>query len=545
MVLFDAARRRWPVPPRAHPRDALTPQAKVLLRDAGVPTGREPLPVALAKIQAVAGRAPSRRIADLSPLIQGGPDASAGKEKRSALEAVALAITAWSERWFPDTFIFAVLTLALTCVGAMLAGATPRAVAVAFGDGFWSLMPFTMQMVMLVITGHVVARARPTAKLIEKLALVPRSGRAAVAYVAMVSIATSLVSWAVSLIFSGLLVLELARRRELKMDYRAAGAAAYLGMGATWTLGVSSSAAQLQANPQSIPGGLFAISGTIPFTETIFLWQSVLIIALMTAAGVSVAYFSAPLPERSATAEHLGIETVRNGDELPPRRRPGEWLEYSPLPTLLLAALGCGWLLDEFMAKSPSLVISNLNTYNLAFLLLGLVLHWRPRRFLTAVSQSVTATSGILIQFPLYAGLGAILINAKAAGGISLGHQLSTAFTQAASTDSFPVLIGIYSAFMGIFIPSGGGRWIVEAPVVMQAAHELRVNLGWAVQAYNAAGALPNLINPFWMLPLLGIIRLKARDLMGFTLTQFMVLGPIVLILLWMLAGTLPFHPPT
>ncbi|WP_168195708.1 TIGR00366 family protein, partial [Bradyrhizobium sp. NAS80.1] len=128
--------------------------------------------------------------------------------------------------------------------------------------------------------------------------------------------------------------------------------------------------------------------------------------------------------------------------------------------------------------------------------------------------------------------------------GHSLGDCLSTAFVSAASTESFPLLIGIYSGILGIFIPSGGGRWIVEAPFVMQAAMDLRVNLGWAVQAYNAAGALPNLINPFWMVPLLGIVGLKARDLVGFTFVQFVLLGPVVLLLLWLLAGTIPFHPP-
>jgi short-chain fatty acids transporter len=231
-------------------------------------------------------------------------------------------------------------------------------------------------------------------------------------------------------------------------------------------------------------------------------------------------------------------------DQLPPRRRPGEWLEYSPIPTLFLGALGLGWLVNEFATKNATTVISGLNTYNLAFLLLGLLLHWRQRRFLIAVSQAVTASSGILIQFLLYASLAHILINAKGTAGHSLGDCLSTAFVSAASAESFPVLIGIYSGVLGIFIPSGGGRWIVEAPFVMQAAMDLRVNLGWAVQAYNAAGALPNLINPFWMVPLLGIVGFKARDLIGFTFVYFVFLGPLVLFLLWLLAGTLSIHPP-
>jgi short-chain fatty acids transporter len=154
---------------------------------------------------------PLQQHAELIPALSTTASASApacekiaAEGKSAALETMALAITAWSERWFPDTFVFATLALALACAGAMLIGATPQAVAVAFGDGFWNLMPFTMQMVIVVVTGHVVARALPTARLIERLARLPRTGRGAVAYVAIVSMATSLLNWAVSLIFAGL-----------------------------------------------------------------------------------------------------------------------------------------------------------------------------------------------------------------------------------------------------------------------------------------------------------------------------------------------------
>ena len=117
-------------------------------------------------------------------------------------------------------------------------------------------------------------------------------------------------------------------------------------------------------------------------------------------------------------------------------------------------------------------------------------------------------------------------------------------FAEVASRESFPVVMGIYSAVLGFFVPSGGGKWIIEAPYVMQAANELQVHLGWAVQVYNAAEALPNLINPFWMLPLLGILRLRARDVIGFTILQFAVHVPLVLLLLWLFGLTLQYQPP-
>ena len=122
--------------------------------------------------------------------------------------------------------------------------------------------------------------------------------------------------------------------------------------------------------------------------------------------------------------------------------------------------------------------------------------------------------------------------------------MIADAFVSLNTHDSFPLAMGVYSAVLGFFIPSGGGKWLLEAPYVMQAANELKVHLGWAVQVYNAAEALPNLINPFWMLPLLGILGIRARDIVGFTFLQLVVHLPIVLFLLWFLAKTLTYLPP-
>ncbi len=461
-----------------------------------------------------------------------------------AFERLALRVTAWCEKWYPDAYVFVALTVLAVAIGAMAIGAKPAAVSVAFGNGFWSLIPFTMQMAMVAITGYVIASSPPMARLVERAARLPRTGRAAVAYVAFVSVVASLLHWAISLIFAGLLARALARRTELRMDYRAAGAAAYLGIGATWAMGISSSAAQLQANPASIPASLLKITGVIPFSQTIFLWQSLLVTAVLLVLSTLIAYWTAPAPERAKTAADLGVDIEPAVPAAPVCRRPGEWLEHSPLLTIVLVALGAGWVWHELANKPLLVAISGLNTYNLLFLLIGMLLHWRPRSFLDAVARAVPATTGVLIQFPLYGAIASMLTMANGADGASLSHHLSTLFVGVSTSESYPLMMGVYSAVLGFFVPSGGGKWIIEAPYVMQAANDLHVHLGWAVQIYNAAEALPNLINPFWMLPLLGILGLKARDLVGFTFAQFLTHTPVVLLLLWALARTLPYMPP-
>jgi short-chain fatty acids transporter len=170
--------------------------------------------------------------------------------------------------------------------------------------------------------------------------------------------------------------------------------------------------------------------------------------------------------------------------------------------------------------------------------MVGLLLHWRPRSFVQAISASVTPVGGVLIQYPMYAGIVEMLTRS------GLAEDLSHFFVSIANEHTYPVLVGIYSAFLGLFIPSAGGKWLIEAPYLLDAAIELEVHLGWVVQTYNATEALANLIHPFWMLPLVGILGLKARDIIGYSMLQFVVHVPLVLFLVWILNYTLTYVAP-
>ncbi len=457
---------------------------------------------------------------------------------------LALRICVWAERWFPDPFVVAALAVVLVAVAALVAGAPAVSVASAFGDGFWSLIPFTMQMCFVLIGGYVVADSAPVIAALDRLARWPRSGRGAVAMTAAVALLLSLLHWGLSLIGTALLVRALARREDLQMDYRAAGAAAYVGLGATWALGLSSSAAQLQANPASMTRELLAITGVIPFSETILLWQSLLLTMILVGLSIVVAWLTAPGPAKAMTAQRLGLDVSRPVATGTASDRPADRLEQSPLLSLALLALGVGWLWHEGAAKGALGLLSNLNSYNFLLLMLGLLLHWRPRRFLDAVLRAVPSTAGILIQFPLYGGVALILTKAASADGLTLSSRLAGVLAGLSSAGSFPITVGVYSALLGFLVPSGGGKWLIEAPYVMQAANHLHVHLGWTVQVYNAAEALPNLVNPLWMLPVLGILGLRARDIVGFSMMQLAVHLPAVLFLLWLLGGTLTYHPP-
>ncbi|HEX5050096.1 MAG TPA: TIGR00366 family protein [Gammaproteobacteria bacterium] len=448
-----------------------------------------------------------------------------------SLARVGLRLSDWFEKWFPDAFVLALSAVAVVFVACLAAGNSVLDTAQRFGSGFWDLVAFTVQMSMIVITGYAVATSPPVYAVIRKLAAVPKTGRGAAAYVGLFSMLASLVSWSFSLIFSALLAREVAHRVR-GADYRAIGAAAYLGVGSVWALGLSSSAALIMAAPASLPDSIENISGVIPLGQTLGLWQSLTVAAALIAVSMTVAYFSAPGGAHARGMADMGVSYVPATNDIGTREKPGEWLEYSPLLTIVACVLGFGYLALEIRTKGASVVL-DLNHYVFLFLMVGMLLHWRPKSFVQAIAASVTPVGGVLIQYPMYAGIVKMLTDS------GLSTAISDFFVSFSNEHTFPVMVGIYSAFLGLFIPSAGGKWLIEAPYLLEAGKSLNVHLGWVVQTYNATEALANLIHPFWMLPLVGILGLKARDIVGYSMLQFVVHVPLVLFLVWILNYTL------
>jgi short-chain fatty acids transporter len=459
-------------------------------------------------------------------------DRSAG----SWLAAAGLRLSAWFELWFPDAFALALVAVAIVFAATLAVGSSPVQAAEWFGAGFWDLVNFTMQMAMIIVTGYAVATAPPIYAVIRRMAEFPKTGRGAVAFVALFSMLSSLISWSFSLIFSGLLAREVTHRVR-GADYRAVGAAAYLGVGSVWALGLSSSAALIMAAAGSLPPSILAISGVIPLSQTLGLWQSLLTAAVLVVASMAIAFYSAPEPRQARSMADMGVTYER---VMPPTDRPekpGETLEHSPFLSVLVGVFGLVYLAREVAARGAS-VILELNHYVFLFLIAGLILHWRPRSFVRAIAAAVPSVAGVLVQYPLYAGMVRMMTES------GLASRLAHFFVAISTAHSYPVLVGVYSALLGLFVPSAGGKWLIEAPYMLEAARTLHVHLGWTVQTYNATEALANLIHPFWMLPLLGILGLKARDIVGYSALQFAIHVPTVLFLVWILNYTLVYVDP-
>jgi short-chain fatty acids transporter len=466
-------------------------------------------------------------------------------EQPGPVARAALALTDWTERWVPDAFIFALVATVLVIVAALTATpATLLQTVDAWGRGFWDLIPFTLQMALVIITGHVLATSPPMGRLIRTIASWPQSPRGAVALVTFFALASSWFNWGFSLVFSAVLAIEIARRVE-GVDYRALAAASMLGLGSIWAQGLSGSAALQMATPGALQpqirdivahGGVVA-GGLIPFRHTIFLWQSFVAVAVEMVVVVGVMWLATPPAGRGKTAKDLGIDL---GEFQIPHSTfhiptPGQWLEHSRLLSWFVVVLGGTYLARYFWQAAEPLNALNLNILNLAFLLVGFLLHGTPARLMRAVQDATPAVWGVILQFPFYAGIAGIITTTH------LNEQVASLFVRVSTPATFPPLVAMYSAVLGVFVPSGGSKWVIEAPYVMEAAHTLKVHLGWIVSAYDLGEALANLLQPFWMLPILGLFKLGARDVMGYTIVVALAVTPVVLLLVTLLGLTLSY----
>lgn len=486
--------------------------------------------------------------ADLpSSLGPSGPlPPSDADDEQGPLARLAARLTALAERFIPDAFIFALIaTFAVVASAVAFTEASFSQVVTLWGNGFWELSAFTMQMVLIVITGYVLATAPIVHRVIERIAHLPSSPRAAVAMVAFFSMASSWFNWGFSLIFSAMLAKEVARQHH-NVDYRALGASTFMGLGSVWAQGLSGSAALQMATESAMPEAVRAIisnhgvvpNGVVGLEHTIFLWQSLLSVAIEIPVVCTILYFATPVRARAKPAAALGIALGLGPSA---RQRPvqrgtaGEMLEHSRVLNLLFAGLACAYFVSYFGAARSVLSAINFNVINLFFLTAGVLAHGTPARLMHAFREATPGAWAIILQYPFYAGIAAIVAKTH------LNSMIAHWFVSLSSRDTFPALIATYSAALGVLVPSGGSKWVIEAPYVMQAAHDLQVHLGFMVAVYDLGEAVANLVQPFWMLPVLALLGLRARDVMGYTFLVFLALAPLVLIMVTLLGRTLAY----
>jgi short-chain fatty acids transporter len=435
------------------------------------------------------------------------------------LARLAAALSGWSVRWIPDPLVIAVaLSLVTFALALATTDATPVALLRAWGDGFWGLNEFAMQMCLIIVTGSILAASRPFVRFLDALARRPRTPRGAIALMAVFSMGTALFHWGLSLIGSAVFARHLARRRS-DVDYPLLIASAYLGMGAVWHAGLSGSVPLLVATPGHF---LAEATGIVPITATILRPFNVALVAVVFVAMAAVAVAMHPPAGKVKPAPPAALA----GDEAPAAggtrgTTPAARIERSPFVALLLGGAGCLWLAVTFRDKGASAV--TLNLVNFAFLTLGILLHGRLSAFLRAAAEAGGHVWGVIVQFPLYAGIMGMM------KGSGLADVIAGWFTRASTPQSYPSLVLWYSAILNYFVPSGGSKWAIEGPYVLAAAGRLGVPASDTVLAYAWGEMVTDIVQPFWAIPLLAVAGLSFRDIagygMGFCLVYALIVG--------------------
>lgn len=456
------------------------------------------------------------------------------------LERIGLRFESFVRRFMPDPIVLAIALTLLTFI--LAACLTQHTIPKLFDfwlngpdlpegekasqntGGLWVLLEFAMQMVLVVVTGEAVAAAPLVQRVLLRLARIPRTAFGSAAFVSFVAMSVGWVHWGLGLIAAALLAREVvvqARTRGLKLHYPLIGAAAYTAL-LIWHAGLSGSA------PLVVNGKthfLSALIGQVSLRQTVLTPMNLIACGLLLATVPFIVAAMTPAPERSVEASDEILAERKTERFVPDRSTFAGKLDASPFWTLAIALPGAVVLYAHFKAKGFDL---NLNIVNLTFLMLGLVLHGSPVAYMKAASQSMKGVAGIVIQFPLYGGIMGLMV------GSGLGEKLSGVFVQFASAKTLPFFTYISSVLSKLFIPSGGGEWAVEGPVMLKAAKALGADVGKTIMAVAYGNMVGNMFQPFWALPLLGIMGLKAKEIMGYCLVIFCfacpVLGAILLL---------------
>jgi short-chain fatty acids transporter len=441
-----------------------------------------------------------------------------GRERFNPINAISRGLTSFVSRYLPDPFIFAIfLTILIFGLAVWLTPHGPLDLVQMWGSGFWNLLAFSMQMALVLVTGHAMATAEPIRNAMGRIASIAKTPVQGVMLVCFAAAIANVVNWGFGLVVGAMFAREVARRIP-KSDYRLLIAASYIGF-MTWHGGFSGSV-PLVAATKGNPMEKFA--GLIPVTDTLFTTYNIGITLALIVVLPLACWMMHPPPSQVVAIDPVLLtpeaSTVRL---LGPGASPAERLEESRILAFVIAALGIVYLFMYFQAKGFDL---NVNTMNLIMLIAGVILHKTPMAYARAVANAARGTAGIMIQFPFYAGIQMMMEQS------GLGGLITNLFVAVANKETFPVLAFLSSALVNFAVPSGGGHWVVQGPFVIPAAQALGVNLGKATMAIAYGEEWMNMAQPFWALPALAIAGLAVRDIMGYCVTALIISAPIFLI---------------
>jgi short-chain fatty acids transporter len=475
---------------------------------------------------------------------------SSTAKEGTIIERTGYRLSGIVERWMPSPFLFAII---LSYVVFVIALATtdsgPFDLVQFWYDGFWAFLTFAMQMVLILMTGFVIAYHPRVNDGLKWLTSLPSSGKSAVALVAVVTMVLGWVHWGISLIGGAILAREMgktAHEKGINAHYPVLCVAGYMGLGLTWHWGLSGSAPLLIATAGNdfITQGV--LSSVVPTSETIFHPYALFLTATSIIFATVVLYLLAPSGERADSITEYVDEDELFGDDDEDYEQtgtetetqdssdmvPAERINNSRVLGGIIAFTGVAMVVYTFYQQGLDAL--SLNVVNFGFLFVGLLVYLRPQHYRDRFGEAATAAAGIILLFPFFAGIQGMM------SGSGLALQIAEAMLDVSSQATFPIIAWLSGSVVNLFVPSGGGEWIVLGPSIVAAAQDLGVPVGQATISYAVGDAHTNLFNPFWALPLLAITQIKARQMFGYAIAMMLALIPFLAAALYV--GSMLFY---
>ena len=446
-------------------------------------------------------------------------------------------LSRFTQRWIPDSWVVCMMLTVLAILLAIFgAGAGLNETVLAWGGGLWALLELAMQFTIAMIAAHACVSSRPAFRFLNWLASRPDTDRPvqAVVLLGAFSIVVAYFNWAASVVASALFLPFIARRNP-KADIRLLVAAGYLGLGTVWHGGLSGSAPLIMAtsgNPITTPppGTEPLVDRLMPVTETLF--NSFNLIYLLIVSVVALGMVALLHPRQNArTLSEDELNTImpvmpEAADPTTPAGGIDAFRGW-----IFLAVILIGYPLGHSIVTQGFGASWTINAYNAVFLIGALLLQGRPSNLVRAFGNGARTASGVILQFPFYAGIFGII------NSTGLGDWLGGLFVQVATTDTYPLIVYVYSGVVNIFVPSGGSKWLIEAPYLLPAARDLAVSPTTTLLAYCYGDSTSNLIQPFWAIPILTVTRMKFGDILGYS-------GLIAVVLFMVTAVAMLVIPP-
>lgn len=436
------------------------------------------------------------------------------------LRSLSNVFTRFMQKFLPDAILFAILLSFITYLaGIFIAGSNPFELLTSWGNGLWDLLAFSMQVTLTLVSSYILAHTKPVRKLLESAAAKVKTPTSAITICILISMLASVLSWGFGLIIGGLVAKELAKQVR-GVHYPLLVASAYSGF-VVWHGGLSSSVGLALATP-----GHFMEEkvGIIPVSETIFSTYNLIALGIIIITLPIIMNLLKPkkediielnMDETAASAEVEVTTVVRK--EMTPAQK---W-ENSRISSLILGSLLLIYLILYF-SQNGGLTAITLNSVNLMFISCGLLLVSSPKEYINHGVDAGKSAANIIIQYPLYSGIMAMMM----ASGLAV--MISDGFVSIATADTLPVFSFLAAGIVNIFVPSGGGQWAVQAPIMLPAAQALGADIGKVSMAVAWGDAWTNMIQPFWALPMLAIARLSIRDIMGYCCITLIWVGIVI-----------------